>query len=64
MEVAVMLEQYGLAGLIIVGLVWYARAERAERIEAQKENTKTLNSIFPVIVTLNKAIETMENNAK
>ena len=57
MELAPILLEYGPLGVMVVGLAWYARAERAERKEAQKNNLELALSMKDAINELTRVIE-------
>ena len=61
-EFATLLAELGLPGLIIAGLVWYARSERAERMNAQQNERETLREVLPAVEVLGKALARLESN--
>lgn len=57
---ALLIETYGLPGLIIFGLGWAYMAERKERKEAQQANLETLEKIIPLASALSRAVDNIE----
>ena len=60
MEIQLLIETYGLPGMIIAGLVWAYREERKERKDAQKNENDTLRLVMPVISALQATIASLE----